>query len=117
MFRQNDNNVHAVEYIISPNLFEAPNLLILIEVPFCPKNETSSKQFTKKFQYFRSDTLGVKIYRLTRKMRTLFQLKCKSLHSSCKMYERICGCRESDVIETIRNVETRQSEHNAPHDK
>ena len=50
-------------------------------------------------------------------MRTLFQLKCKSLHSSCKIFERVCSCRESDVSETIRNVKTRQSEHNAPHDK
>ena len=28
MFRQNDNNIDAVEYIIPPNHFEAPKLVI-----------------------------------------------------------------------------------------
>ena len=51
------------------------------------------------------------------KIRPLFQLKDKSLHPSCKFYERICSCGESYVSETIRKGETRQSDYNAPHDK
>ena len=39
-------------------------------------------------------------------MRTLFQLKDKSLHPSCKVYEVMCSC-ESCVGETMGNLETR----------
>ena len=71
----------------------------------------------KKFLQFINNTFDVKINWLTRKMRTLVQLKDKSLHPSCKIYEGICSCSESYVGETIRNIETRQSEHNVSHDK
>ena len=50
-------------------------------------------------------------------MRTLFHLKDKFLHQSCKIYERICSCDESYVGKTIKNVETRWSENNVPHHK
>ena len=41
-------------------------------------------------------------------MRTLVQLKDKSLHPSRKIYEGICSCSESYVGETITNIKTRQ---------
>ena len=93
-------------------LFEVPKSVILSEIPFCPKNETSFKQFIKKFHQFIHNTSDVRINWLTKKMRTSFQLKDKSLHPPCKIYEGIRSCRESYVGETIKNVETRWSEHN-----
>ena len=54
---------------------------------------------------------------MTRKIRTLFQLKDKSLYPACKIYEGTCSCGEKYVGETKRNVETRWMEHNTPNDK
>ena len=50
-------------------------------------------------------------------MGTIFQLKDKPLHSSCKIYKGKCSCGESYVGETTRTVEMRWIEHNAPLDK
>ena len=50
-------------------------------------------------------------------MRTLFQLKDKSLHPSDKSYKRICSCSEPYVGESIRIVEARCSEHNDSRNK
>ena len=54
---------------------------------------------------------------MTRKIRTLFQLKDKSLHPACKIYERICICGENYIGETKRNVEIRWMEYNSPSNK
>ena len=48
---------------------------------------------------------------------TLFQLKDKSSHPSCRIYDENCSCGESYVGKTMRNVQTRWCEHNAPCDK
>ena len=106
-FRPKDNNVGTEEYNIPLNLFEVLKLVILFEIPFCSKNETLSNQFIKKFHQFINNTFDVKINCLTRKMGTLFQLKDKSLHPWCKIYEGICSCSESYFGEAIRNIETR----------
>ena len=37
------------DFIISPSLFEIANKIVLVEIPYCPKNEASSKRFIKKF--------------------------------------------------------------------
>ena len=70
----------VLEYIIPPNLMEVPKSVIFFEITFRPKNETSSKQFTKTFHQFRNNTFDVRIKWPARKIRTLFQLKDKSLH-------------------------------------
>ena len=44
-------------------------------------------------------------------MRSLFPLKDKNLHPSCKIYEGECSCGELYIGETIRNVEIRWAEH------
>ena len=49
---------------------------------------------------------------MTRKIKTHFQLKDKSLHPPCKIYEGICICSEKCIGETKRNVEIRWMEHN-----
>ena len=107
-------NKKEEEYLIPQIFFEIPKPVILIEITFCVKNEVASKQFIKKFNYFANYKLDVRIKWLTRKIRTLFQLKDKSLHPACKIYEGICICGEKYIGETKRNVEIRWIEHNTP---
>ena len=49
----------------------------------------------------------VQIKWLTKKVKTLFRVKDKSLDQACKIYKGICSCVESYIGETIRNVEIR----------
>ena len=75
------------------------------------KNESLSKQFIKEFDKFTNDMFDVQIKCLTKKVKTLFRVKDKSLHQACKIYKGICSCGESCIGETIRNVEVRWDEH------
>ena len=54
-------NVKEEEYLISPNFFETPKPVILIEILFCVKNEIASKQFIKQFNYFTNYKFDVTI--------------------------------------------------------
>ena len=81
------------------------------------KNESSSKQFIKKFDQFTNDTFDVRIKWLTKKVKILFKVKDKSLHQACKIYKGVCSYSESYIGETIRNVEVRCDEHNNPMNK
>ena len=51
---------------------------------------------------------------MTRKVKTLFHFKDKTIHQACKFYKGVCSCGESYVGETERNVEVRWGEHNNP---
>ena len=105
------------EYLIPQSFFEIPKPVILIEIPFCVKNEIASKQFVQKFNYFTNYTFDVRIKYLTRKIRTLFHLKDKSLHPACKISKGICIFGEKYMGESKRNVEIRWMEHNTPGNK
>ena len=48
-------------------------ITILIEVPFCEKNETSSKRFLEKFHELTNDLCKIKIKWITKKIRNLFR--------------------------------------------
>ena len=54
---------------------------------------------------------------LTKKVKSLFPLKDRNLHPPCKIYKGICSCGETDIDETIRNVEERWSEQNSADNK
>ena len=41
-----------IEFILSPWLFEVRKKIVLVELPYCLKNENSSKQFITKFNQF-----------------------------------------------------------------
>ena len=110
-------NQKEEEYLIPQNFFEIPKPIILIEIPFCVKNEIASKQFIKKFNHFTNYKFDGRIKWLSRKTRTLFQLKDKSLHPACRIYEGTCICGEKYVGQTKRNFEIRWMEHNTPNDK
>ena len=99
------------DYILPPDFFEIKKQVILIEIPYCEKNETSSKRFLKKFHEFANDLFEIKIKWITKKMRNLFRLNSKNLHPACVIYECICTCKENYVGETKQNVEIPWEEH------
>ena len=71
----------------------------------------------KKFNYFTNYKFDVRIKWLTRKIRTIFQLKDKSLHPACKVYQGICNCDEKYIGEIKRNFEIRWMQNNTPSNK
>ena len=110
-------NMKEDEYLIPQNLSNIPKPVNLTEIPFCAKNKIASKQFIRNFNYFTNYTFDVRIKWLTRKKRTIFQLKDKSLHPACKIYERISICRQKYIRKTKRNVEIKWMKHNTSSDK
>ena len=116
-FLNKDDNHENIDFIIPPGFFDVKPPVILIEIPYCDKNELASKQFIKKFNKFTNDKYDIRIKWLTRKMKTLFKLKDPCIHPACKIYKGVCICGETYIGETIRNVETRWKEHNTPSDK
>ena len=54
---------------------------------------------------------------LTKKVKTLFKVKDKSLHQEGKIYKGVCSCGESYIGGTIRNVKVHWHEHNNPINK
>ena len=102
------------DFIIPPWLFEEKKKVVLVEIPFCLKNEISSMHFIKKFDKFTNNTFDVRIKWLMQKIKNLFRVKDKSLLQACKIYKGICSCGKSYIGETARNVEVRWGEHNNP---
>ena len=102
------------DFLIPPYLFEEPSPFILVEIPFCPENERLSKHFITKFKSFLDVDCKVVVKWITRKVRTLFSLKSRNPHPSCKLYEGSCTCGDTYIGETKRNVEVRWQEHNDP---
>ena len=55
--KENDES----DFIIPPWLFEGKKKVFLVEIPFCLKNEISSKHFIKKFNKFTNSTFDVRL--------------------------------------------------------
>ena len=53
------------------------------------KNGNSPKQSVKKFDEFIDDTFDVRIKWLIKKVKTLFRVKDKQMHQSCKFYKGV----------------------------
>ena len=73
------------DYILPPDFLEIRKQVILIEVPYCEKNETH-KRFLKKFPELTYDLYDIKI-------------KSKSSHPACVICKRICACKENYIGE------------------
>ena len=102
--------------LIPPNFFPELNTVkppfILIEVPFCSKNEEHVKVFLQELRNFTSYKFDFGINWKTKKVRQLFSLKESNPHPACKIYEGKCDhCNATYIGETLRNTETRWSEH------
>ena len=100
-----------------PRFFDVKLPVIFIEIPYCNKNEVASKQFIKKFNKCTNDKYNIRIKWLTREMKTFFKLKDLCIHPASKVYKGVCICGETDIRETIGNVETRWKEHNRRSDE
>ena len=90
-------------------MFEVKKPFLLLEIPYCEQNEIASKRFIKKFHQFTGEKYDIAVKWLTKKVKSLFPLKDRNLHPSCKIYKGICSCGETYIGETIRNVEERWS--------
>ena len=99
------------DYIIPPGFFDIPKKVVLVDIPYCPKNEEFSKRFMKKFDVFTDNKYDIRIKWITEKVKQLFKLKSRNPHLSCVIYEGVCSCQESYIGETVRNVEIRWQEH------
>ena len=77
-------------FIIPPNMFVAKKPFLLLEIPYCEQNEIASKRFIKKFHQFTGDKHNIVVKWLTMKVKSLFLLKDRNLHLSCKIYKGIC---------------------------
>ena len=114
----NDFSQSSIEledsYIIPPNLFEEQKPFILIEIPFCERNENKSKDFIRKFHEFTDSKFKISIKWITKKVKSFFPLKDKNMYPSCKVYQGVCTCTENYIGETERNTVTRWREHNNP---
>ena len=89
-------------------------LCFVIDIPYCSTNEKQSKHFIQKLKSFLNRECTVVVKWSTRKVKTLFRLKSKNPHPSCKIYEGTCSCGSAYIGETIRNVAVRWSKHNNP---
>ena len=98
-------------YIIPPGFFDFPKKVVLVDIPYCPKNEEFSKRFMKKFDVFTDNKYDIRIKWITKKVKQLFKLKSRNPHPSCVIYEGVCSCQVSYIGETVRNVEIKWQEH------
>ena len=87
-----------------PDFFEIKKQVILTEVPYCEKNETSSKLFLKKFHELANDLFEIKVKMVREKMRNLFRLQSKNPHPAGAIYDGVCTCKKNYIGETKRNV-------------
>ena len=114
-FQDDSNNDDQEEsFIIPPYMFEESKSFLLLELPYCELNESKSKTFIKKFHYFTNNNFNIAIKWKTRQVKSLFPLKDRNPHPSCKIYEGECICGMKYIGETKRNVEIRWTEHNNP---
>ena len=77
------------DFIIPPWFFEEKKKVVLVEIPFCLKNEISSKHFIKKFDKFTNNTFGVRIKWLTQKVKNLFRSRI-NLCTKLAKFIKVC---------------------------
>ena len=90
---------------------------LMLEIRYCEHNEIASKQFTKKFHQFTGEKYDIAVKWLMKKVKSLFTLKDWNFRPSCKIYKGVCSCGETNIGETIGNVEERWSEQNSVDNK
>ena len=71
----------------------------------------------RKFYNSTGNKFHLRIKWITRKTKTLFKLKDKSLHATCNIYHGVCSYGETYIGESVRNVEPRWNKHNKPSKK
>ena len=69
------------DYIIPPDFFDISKPLVLAEIQYCPRNETISKIFIKKFHKLTSNSYEIRLKWITKKVEKLLKLKSTNPHS------------------------------------
>ena len=82
-------------FIIPPNMFAGNRPFLLLEIPYFKQNEIASKRFIKKFHQFTGDKYDIAVKWLTKKVKSLFPLKDRNLHPSCKIYKGVGSCGDT----------------------
>ena len=99
------------------DVLDIPKLLVLAEILFCPRDQTVSKRFIKKFHELTNHSYEIRTKWITKKVKQLFKLKSRNPHPACVMYEGVCACEQKYIGETGRNVELRwEQNENIPKD-
>ena len=88
------------DLIISQLTFEERKAFT-IHVPFSPSNESFSKTFNSKLNYFTNEKYKFDIVGNTRKVQSLFPLMDKVDHYSCVIYWGDCSCDQNFIGETV----------------
>ena len=102
-FRFNEEN----EELLIPKWLFDETKLVVIRLPFAPRNEKFSKRFISKLQTFTNRKVRFNIIWNTRKIQSLFNNKDKVQHLSCVIYKGVCSCGTDYIGEAIRNVKIR----------
>ena len=97
-------------------LFDETKLVVL-RLPFAPRNEEFSKRFIIKLQNFTNGKVRFNIIWNARKIQSHFNNKDKVQDLSCVIYKGVCSCRADYIGKTIRNVKIRQNENESGIDK
>ena len=89
------------EPIIPTNLFEERRR-ITIRIPFCERNEKASSKFIHKLNGFTRNSYIFEVIWLTRKIKSLFNLKDKNVHKShvATLIHMECNHRTTQLAET-----------------
>ena len=99
------------EMLIPPELFQEKKPTVMIELPFCFRNEKVSKTFISKLYDYAQNKLDCRFKWVMEKVKSLFQLKDINPYPSCVIYKSVCSCGDDYVGETSRNTTTRWGEH------
>ena len=93
--------------LIPPELFQEKKPAVMIELPFCFRNGKVSKTFISTLYDYVQNKFDFRIKWVTKKVKSLFQLKDRNPYPSCTIYKGICSCGDNYVGETSRNTTTR----------
>ena len=105
------------EELLLPKWLFDETKLVVIRLPFVPRNEKFSKRFISKLQTFTNGKVRFNIIWNTHKIQFLFNNKDKVQNLSCAIYKGVCSCSADYIGETIRNVKIRWNEHESGIDK
>ena len=108
-FSENCNGNTQDDYIVPLDFFDIRELLILVEIPYCPWNETLLTCFIKKFHEITDNSYKIRIKWISKKQ--LFKLKSRNPHPVCVIYKRVCVWEQTSIGKTRRNVGLRWEEH------
>ena len=90
---------------------------ISINIPFSHKNGHFSKRFCDNLEFYTNGRVKFNTIWVTRKIKSLFNIKDNVKHLSCVVYQEICSCGNNYMGNTIKKAVTRIDGHEKPNVK